>query len=353
MPDNVRTGFVSASRIDSDAEESGDKPVPKKKVAAKKTAPAKAKKPATPPPEPAQIPFIDDVLLSAEQQRELDRKYAQTSDNAQNAVIQAPDPSKLPESLRSLGGHKYVGHGRAAVAVSKAMQLVQSIDNDRVDAMKARFNDKDLKDLTGVKARLVNPEVVADISEDELPEVPVTKSAPKAKKPRGRPAKKQTPARQRNNYGSDAMEGEESSPEPTPANMRIGTQGIDLGSHDTSGEEDDEEPDSELDAFVARSDDPIEMFSSSLPNTQQFGAKPAKKGGRLKARKQAPIFEESDESDEDHVNGVNDGEDEETPKASRTIVNIDDDDDEDIDDAPVPAAGRTKRRVIRDSDSDE
>jgi ATP-dependent DNA helicase MPH1 len=221
--------------------------------------------------------------------------------------------------------------------------------------MKARFDEKDLKDLTGARARLVNPEVVVDISEIELPEIPVTKPATKAKKPRGRPAaKKQTPARQRNNYGSDAMEGEESSPEPTPANMRIGTQGIDLGSHDTSGEEDDEEPDSELDAFVARSDDPIEMFSSSLPNTQQFGAKPTKKGGRLKAHKQAPIFEESDESGEDHVNGVNDGEDDETPKASRTIVNIDDDDEEDTDDASVPAAGRTKkRRVIRDSDSDE
>jgi len=353
MPDNVRTGFVSASRIDSDAEESEGKPAPKKKVAAKETAPTKAKKPATPPPEPAQIPFIDDVLLSAGQQRELDRKYAQTSDNAQNTVIQAPDPSKLPHSLRSLGGHKYVGHGRAAKAVSKAMQLVQSIDNDRVDAMKASFDEKDLKDLTGARARLVNPEVVMDISENELPEVPVTKPAAKAKKPRGRPAKKQTPARQRNNYGSDAMEGEESSPEPTPANMRIGTQGIDLGSHDTSGEEDDEEPDSELAAFVARSDDPIEMFSSSLPNTQQFGAKPAKKGGRLKARKRAPIFEESDESDEDHVNGVNDEEDEETPKASRTIVNIDDDDDEDMDDISVPAGRTKKRRVIRDSDSDE
>jgi ATP-dependent DNA helicase MPH1 len=200
----------------------------------------------------------------------------------------------------------------------------------------------------------VNPEIVADLSEDELPEVPVAKTAAKAKKPRGRPAKKQTPARPRNNYGSDAMEGEESSPEPTPANMRIGTQGIDLGSHDTSGEEDDEEPDSELDAFVARSDDPIEMFSSSLPNTQQFGAPPAKKGGRLKARKQAPIFEESNDSEDGHANGISDGEDEETPKASRTFVNIDDDDDEDMDDVSVPAGGRTKkRRVIRDSDSDE
>lgn len=360
MPDNVRTGFVTASRMDSDAEESDDKPAPKKAAAAKKAAPAKAKKrPVTPPPEPAQVPFIDDVLLSVEQQRELDRKYAQTSDNAQNNVIQAPDPSCLPESLRSLGAHQYVGHGRAAMAVSKAMQLVQSTDSDRVDSMKARFNEKDLKDLTGVRARLVDPEVLADVSDHELPEVPIAKPAPKPKKPRGRPAaaKKQTTARQANNYGSDAMEGEESSPEPTPANMRIGTQGIDLGSHDTSGEEDEEEPDSELDAFVARSDDPIEMLSSSLPHTQLF-AKSPKKGGRLKSRKQAPIIMESDDEDEDLVDGVDDEEDEETPKAKRTVVDLEKDDVDveisDVDDAPVPAVERTKkRRVVQESDSDE
>jgi ATP-dependent DNA helicase MPH1 len=253
------------------------------------------------------------------------------------------------------------------MAVSKAMQLVQSTDSDRVDAMKACFDEDVLKDLTGARARLVDPEIVAYVSDNELPEAPVAKAAPKVKNPRGRPAKKQnpaqkqTPARQRNNYGSDAMEGEESSPEPTPANMRIGTQGIDLGSHDTSGEEDDEEPDSELEAFVARSDDPIETFSSSLPNTQHFAGSP-KKGGRLKTRKQAPIIMESDEDEDedDEADGVSGDEDEETPKASRTIVDVDVDvDDEeveisDVDDEPVLAAGRTKkRRVVQESDSDE
>jgi ATP-dependent DNA helicase MPH1 len=245
------------------------------------------------------------------------------------------------------------------------MQLVQNTDSDRVDAMKTCFDEEILKDLTGARARLVDPEIVAHVSDNELPEAPVAKPAPKAKKPRGRPAKKQTPAqkqtpaRQRNHYGSDAMEGEESSPEPTPANMRIGTQGIDLGSHDTSGEEDDEEPDSELDAFVARSDDPIETFSSSLPNTQHLVSAP-KKGGRLKTRKQAPILMDSDDEDDDQADAVSDGEDEETPKASRTIVDVDvDEDDEeveisDVDDEPVLAAGRTKkRRVVQESESDE
>jgi ATP-dependent DNA helicase MPH1 len=148
------------------------------------------------------------------------------------------------------------------------------------------------------------------------------------------------------------MEGAESSPEPTPANMRIGTQGIDLGSNDTSGEEDEEEPDSELEAFVARSDDPIEMLSSSLPDMQQ---RPAitKKGGRLKSRaKPMPILMESDDEGEDS---------DETSKGYRAVADIEDDDgvveisDMD-DDGPVTAAaaaGRTKtRRVVQDSDTE-
>jgi len=355
MPDNVRTGFVTASHMDSDQEQDGDKPAPRKVASANKKKKVPATRALSPVPEPAQIPFIDDVLLTAEQERELERKYAQTSDNAQNAVIEAPDPSAIPESLRSLGGHKYVAHGRVALTVSKAMQVVQDLGQDRIDKMRDLFNEKDLKDLTGLRARLVSPEpTAAQVSDDDLPVAPqAARPAPKAKKPRARPAaKKKVPAPRGNHYGSDAMEGEESSPEPTPANMRIGTQGIDLGSNDTSGEEDEEEPDSELEAFVARSDDPIEMLSSSLPDTQHRSV--TKKGGRLKARAKAmPILMESDDEDEGE-------ESDEIPKGSHTVVDLEDDDgvlevsDMDGDDEPVAAAGRSKnRRVVQDSDSDE
>ena len=357
MPDNVRTGFVTASRMDSDQEEDEDKPAPKKAAPAKKKA--QAKRPLSPAAEPAQIPFLDDVLLTAEQERELERKYAQTNDNAQNAVIEAPDPSAFPGSLRSLGGHKYVAYGRATLAISKAMQIVQDIGPDRVDKMKKLFNEKDLKDLTGVRARLVSPEPAAVyVSENDLPTAPpAARPAPNANKPRARPAakKKQAPAQRATHYGSDAMEGAESSPEPTPANMRIGTQGIDLGSNDTSGEEDEEEPDSELEAFVAGSDDPIEMLSSSLPDTQHRSAAP-QKGGRLKARaKTMPILMESDDED-------GGGESDEVLEESRAVVvYLEDDDgvvevsDVDDDDAPVAAVGgrSKKRRVVQDSDSDE
>lgn len=360
MPDNVRTGFVSASRMDSDVEESESAPAPKKTAAAKKKTPAKAKaRPVSPVPEPAQIPFIDDVLLNREQQRELERKYASTNDGVENQVIQVPDPSMFPASFRQLGAHKYVGHGRAAVNVSEAMQIIRDIDEERVNKMKDLLDHGDLKGLSGLRARLVNPEIVTDAAEmdhaeNELPEPPIARPAPKAKTPRGRQPKKR-PAPCQTAYGSDAMEGEESSPEPTPADMRISTPGIDLGSHDTSGEEEEEQADSELDDFVAKSDDPIETFSSSLPDTQNFG-KPAKRGGRLKSRaKQAPIQMESDDIVVE--DDVEEEDDDDTPRALRTVVNIDDEDEDvmvsDMEDTHAMAGRAKKRRVVQESDSDE
>jgi hypothetical protein len=88
-----------------------------------------------------------------------------------------------------------------------------------------------------------------------------------------------------------------------------------------------------------------------LPGSQHFGA-PPKEGGRLKARKQAPIF--SDDVDDDQV----DGEDEVTPKASRTVVDLDEDDAaievSEVEDEPISMAGRLKkRRVVQGSDSDD
>lgn len=358
MPDNVRTGFVSARRMDSDQEESEGEPAPKKASAVKKKPAGKTKPRAVPPPpEPAQIPFIDDVLLTDAQERELERKYASTSDSAQNAVVQAPDPSKFPGSLRELGTYKYVGHGRAATAVSKAMQIVRGIDEERVNRMRDLFSEKDLSDLMGARARLVSPEPAAENPGIEHPEPPTTRPVPKAKRPRGRPPKKQQASNRANAYGSDAVEGDESSPEPTPVEMRLPTQGIDLGSHDTSGEEEEEEMDSELDAFVAKSDDPIETFSSSLPDTQNW-VLPAKKAGRLKPRaKQAPIQMESDDIVEDAFSGEED--DDATPKGGRIVVDLDEEVSEEdvqlfeVEDTGTAAGRAKKRRVVQDSDSDE
>ncbi|KAK1020437.1 3'-5' DNA helicase, partial [Friedmanniomyces endolithicus] len=110
---------------------------------------------------------------------------------------------------------------------------------------------------------------------------PKPRTKPDVTKPRGRPPREKS-AQRITSYSSAAMEGGESEPEPTPGDMRIGTQGIDLGSSDTSGEDDGDEPDSELEAFIARSDEVIETVSSSLPGTPE-----ATRGKGKLARKKA------------------------------------------------------------------
>jgi ATP-dependent DNA helicase MPH1 len=158
------------------------------------------------------------------------------------------------------------------------------------------------------------------------PKAQATAASENAQTARGRPRKAASP-RPLVTYLSSAQEGDESSPEPTPADMRIGTQGIDLGSRDTSGEDNDEDDsDSELDGFIAKSSDPIEMASSS-----QDGLPRRRKHMGLK-RKVAPARSAlSDVEEIDSANSCSDASGAELPVVSK---------------------GK-KKRIVEDSESDE
>ncbi|KAK3054341.1 3'-5' DNA helicase [Extremus antarcticus] len=385
MPDGVRTGFVKASKVGSDDSGSDAEIVQKKKTPAKKKPTPKLKKtPTEPVIEPAQLPFLEDVLLTHAEQKELERKYAHTADDDEDdVVVRAPDPAQSLTRMTTLGGTKYVRHGRATYAVEKALKGLRSIDQAKVDRMEMLGKQNDLLvGLGDARRRLVSPEAERPTFDDDLPANPITKSttkkpakarprkntpakrtksmqstttiadddlpiAPPAKKPRGRPRKNPTVSRTMS-YGSAAAEGDESSPEPTPAHLRIGTQGIDLGSRDTSGDEDDEEPDSELEEFVVRSDQPIEMASSSqrLPDDTQ---PPRRKRNAVKKPQKVPVSVSILFSD-DEDDGVEPG-----------LAGMNEDMGDDSDEiqevaAPQVATAPTKRkkktRVI-ESDSDE
>lgn len=293
MPDGVRTGFTKASKLDdSDAEDAdSDVPASKRKTQAKtsKTPVGTKKLPVERPPEVAQLPYLEDVLLTRVQQTDLEKKYAHTADEEGENIIRAPDAGRFPEAFRNLGGTKYVKHGRAAESVARAMRALREIGDDKITRM------KELHGLGNARTRLTSPDVAASDTDNDLQSHPLPAAKPK-KTPRARPRKKQAMQRAAS-YGSAAMEGDESEPEPTPADMRIGTQGIDLGSRDTSGEEDDEEPDSELDAFVAKSDEVIETVSSSLPASEDEGDgdKTGRAGSRGLLKKKAVMVVDSDE----------------------------------------------------------
>jgi ATP-dependent DNA helicase MPH1 len=111
--------------------------------------------------------------------------------------------------------------------------------------------------------------------------------------------------------------------------MRIGTQGIDLGSRDTSGEDNDgeEEPDSELDAFIARSSDPVEMASSSQDGLPRRRKRPGLKKSTTHVRSKLNAVEELSESEQSCS-------------------------DESVKEMPVVSKGK-KKRIVEDSESDE
>lgn len=380
MPDGVRTGFTKASKMGADEDDdTEEEPAAKRKVSEKKKAtPAKARKKSIEPDlEPVQLPFLEDVLLDSAQQRELERKYAHTADDDNDDLtIRPPDMTRFPERLTTRGVTKYVRHGKASDIVARTMRAVHDVDTVQVTRMKqvASTVNALVADAGPAKARLVSP--VPEFHEGDPAEEQVAAPKPKkatkarakkkqpiqrtasirsnatngtedsnaalpAKKPRGRPRKSQN-LRRTTSYGSAAAEGDESSPEPTPANMRIGTQGIELGSRDTSGEEEDEQPDSELEDFVVRSDQPIEMASSSqrLPDDTQ-PSRPKARSRKLTqvVAKDSKVASDVDSDGSDILDDHADLESSEIEEVA----------------APRAAAvvkGR-KRRVVRDSDSDE
>ena len=385
MPDGVRTGFTKASRVDADSEDqSDDEPAPKKKAPVRKkaTSPKYKKRPAESEPEPVQLPFLEDVVLNSIQQMELERKYAHAADDDADLIIQAPDPTRYPETLRRPGPTKYIRHGKASEAVQRTLTSLHDINDEKVREMKSVEGFKDfLTDAGPARIRLVNPKTNVNESENELLEDPIPirktkgktaargsarKKAPAprktsvlsitaaemsdsndTRKPRGRPRKKSI--QRAPSYGSAAAEGDESSPEATPANMRIGTQGIDLGTMDTSGDDEDEEPDSELNEFIVRSDQPVEMASSSqrLPDDTQAPRPATARSRGLKNAVTRNVAVMSDSGSDESDVGL------------AVMDTRSGDESSEVEELSIPAVKATtqaiarKRRVIDESDSDE
>lgn len=419
MPDNVRTGFVKASKLDSDSEaaQSDDASAAKKSkktpVGRQKDIPATFRRVSIPimpelEPEIAPLPYLEDVLLTREKQQELEERYARTADPEADGLVHAPDIERFPQKLRDLGPTIYTKHGRAALLVEKTMQAVHDIDVARCHHLDKMLHTSDLEDAGPAAYRLMRPKVESAIkritvSVEAAPAAPTKPAArtrrvatsgpvsiesdsviegqpglPPAKKsrakvrrikvggvpasvngesegekelplptrlpaarPRGRPSKRKQDSDRAPSYGDAAAEGSESSPERTPAEMRLGTQvalGEDLGSRDTSGEEgEQEEPDSEDQAFLARSDS-IDMQSSSQP--LMTPARP--QGGRLKRKVRRKVSELSDV--EEIAGSESEVEIElDSPSAEEDVMEVN----------AGPVVKSRKRRVVAGSDDDE
>jgi ATP-dependent DNA helicase MPH1 len=376
MPDGVRTTFVRASKLDSDDDSEGNTEAIKSRPATKKTQPGKStsaipkSRPPLAQPDPAPLPFLGDVLLSPTQHDEWQQRYAQVAVAGAGDTIYAPDFSNCTAQFRNLGETMFIPHRRALV-IQRMMHRMQAVDDDMVEHMQDILDTSLLERPGEASRRICSPAVVVSGSSKvdlgsfgRQPEIQRERAAPKkatprkvskvaivsskastaiatkpsraravvnpkaASAPRGRPRKPASP-RPVITYNSSAQEAEESSPEPTPADMRIGTQGIDLGSRDTSGEDndDDAESDSELDGFIAKSSDPIEMASSSQDGLPRRRKRPGLKKNMTRVRSKLSDVEEMSDSNKS--------------LSDNSVMEL-----------PVVNKGK-KKRVVEDSDSDE
>ena len=122
MPDNARTGFVKASRLDEDASEEDDSPMTSSLLGALEL-----------PPVP--VPSLDEVLLTAAEEKELERTYLDVKGDTPQ-IVQVPNMDAFPKLQRSLRPVKRVAHGqrtRRTVSMLSRMHEYNAATDERYE----------------------------------------------------------------------------------------------------------------------------------------------------------------------------------------------------------------------------
>ncbi|KAK7522975.1 uncharacterized protein IWZ02DRAFT_259451 [Phyllosticta citriasiana] len=233
MPDGVMDGFIKASTMNGgDVDELGNIRLQSRK-----------KQPAYVDPPEERVP-ADEVFLSQRETNDLLRQYQNVHDAEGDLEVPPLALDAHPASQRLLTTTKYVPSSRASLAFVTTMNLVHEADHLRIDAFKRNHHSSNLDGWKSADEESEVEMVAAEDHEDT-----------------------RTPARPRNRISDMVMEADESSPPPTDPRMRIGTQGINLGTQDTEGFDDpeDEQLDSELQSFIVDDNEEVQIYSSSLP----------------------------------------------------------------------------------------
>ncbi|OCK87564.1 P-loop containing nucleoside triphosphate hydrolase protein [Cenococcum geophilum 1.58] len=268
MPDGVRTGFVTASRMnDDDAEEEAPRPRATKKPA-----------PKSPGEEPVILEPLETVLLSTAEAKDLERRFQTVIDDDDIPTIDNLDFAAHPARQLILSRTEAFPHsGRLTTSIVKMLRRMHRTDAARIEELKRSLRLSDLSSTTG-------PDIIAsDASDADAAPPPSPPPARKQPKPKPKPCAKPrqtttTPARPRGRPRANASfrvfdpveEAASSSPPPTDPRMRVLSQAITLGS-DTEGTEpdkDEEELDSELVDFIADDEEALAVVSSSLPGLE-------------------------------------------------------------------------------------
>jgi len=107
MPDNVRTGFVNASRLGAETSEEDTTPM--------STSPPRASELPQ-----VQVPLLDEVLLTPAQEKEFERTYLDIKGDTPQ-IVQVPSMNAFPLLQRSLRPVSRVAHGRVTRRMVKML----------------------------------------------------------------------------------------------------------------------------------------------------------------------------------------------------------------------------------------
>ena len=260
MPDGVVTGFTKVSRLGQASDEEDAEEVMAEEMAT--------------------TPLLDEIVLSAKEMNELERRYQSFAGEEDDVMIAPPALDRHPVLQRTLRKTKYLSHGSRSKAFAGAMERIASVDEGTVSHQKATF------DQSFLEPKDVGKALVEDGASGRIDARGGKKSTAKSTVPPGRPAGAKnkatktatkakaapTKGRGKSKKKSTAedlsdMEGEPSSEPNTSPGMRMRSQAVTLGSADTSGSEvEDGYVDPDLEDFVVDDDQPLTQVDSSLPS---------------------------------------------------------------------------------------
>ena len=116
MPDNAQLGFTRASHLNDEEQDP------------KEVKPKGSKLPRYRTPSPAPVPPLESVLLTAEEEKFLDRAYLDIGDNDQQ-IVEVPRLDSFPLLQRTLRRTSLITHGRVTKRVVKALNTMSDISN--------------------------------------------------------------------------------------------------------------------------------------------------------------------------------------------------------------------------------
>ncbi|MCJ1479028.1 3'-5' DNA helicase [Lambiella insularis] len=136
MPDGVRTGFTKASRMNDsdDGNDGNERGEPERRP---------RKRVPTPPVELQAIPPLESVLLSAAQQRDLERTYRDVG-GVDPQVVTAPRMDAFPKSQRTFRRTKHVGHGRATKRLVNLLNTMHNMTDEASQRFPQNLHSDDL-----------------------------------------------------------------------------------------------------------------------------------------------------------------------------------------------------------------